>query len=121
MATIACNLNAFPDFEVTERSIRDRFGTITNKDKAKTAKEVNMTYYSKNLFTEESDMKAEGQSNAPKTKANEEKQKAVEIRQKAMETVGTSKKRQPDKAGETKEKRQRRTGNETITWRKTWS
>lgn len=126
---IATNLNAHEDFEVTGRSVRDRFGVISKKFKAKRAKELKATglggeeptEYELLLeelieLSEECDKKSEEQTETLKAKINEEKQKALDTRQRAMETVGASKKRQSDEEGESKVKKTRRTGSETVAW-----
>ena len=104
---IASNLNCHKDlFEVTARSVRDRFTLFSRRHKSKTSRELKGSGTSGEELTEneiliedmialseESDKKAESEAENAKANANADRQKALEIRKKAMETMGESKMR----------------------------
>ena len=126
---IANNLNQHEGFEVTARSVRDRFNTISRKHSIKTAKELKSTgeggeepseheLLLEELMelNEDSERKISEQTQATKAAADAERRKAVETRQKAMETMGESRKRLAEEKGEEREKKKRRTGGDTIAW-----
>ena len=126
---VADNLNQHEGFEVTARSVRDRFSTISKKQKAKNAKDLKATgeggaeptenellIEELNQLSEDSERKSVQHTQAVKVTAEAERQKATEIRQKAMESMGESRKRLAEGDGEKREKKQRRTGSDTVAW-----
>ena len=68
-------------------------------------------------LSEESDRKAESETETAKKNASADQEKAIEIRQQAMETMAQSKKRQAEAADEeVKDKKRRRSGFNTMSW-----
>lgn len=127
---IAQNLNCHRDlFEaLTSRGARDRFTLISRRLKAKNAQEIKSTGGSGEQQTEyellleeliqlsdDSDKKAEAESEKVKENLLLEKQKAMDIRNKAMETMGETKKRS-NGDDENKERKTRRSGSDTVAW-----
>ena len=117
---LADNLN-FLGFEITARSARDHFGMVSNKYKAKMAKEKRSTGEGRQELTEreslleelieiseETDMMMENEDAMNKQKREREKSQAMEMRERAMEKFGNTRKRTTsDKDGEQVKKRRR--------------
>ena len=129
---IASNLNCRNDlFDVlTSRGVRDRFTLLARKYKAKMSKEIkNSGIRGEELaefellmeeliaLSEESDRKAESETDTAKKNAPAHREKATEIRQQAMETMAQRKKLQAEAADEeVKDKKRRRSGFDTMSW-----
>jgi len=121
MLLVADSLNAIPEFDVSSRSIRDRFKTLSKKVKSKIARqqresgggeeeltEVEALVEELNEINEESEKKNEDQMEAKKKMIEAEKKQAIEMRERALERLGESRKRNKgnDEEGENETKKE---------------
>ena len=128
-ARIVNHLNQLKEFTVTPKALRDRFKTLSDKLKAKLAKEKKASGGGKTHQTEveklledlievkeqtERDLTADGNRRA----RDEEKERAqaVEMRDRAMERFGETRKRGKGEDGGKgeKEEKKRRSGSDTV-------
>lgn len=104
---IASTLNCRNDLfhGLTSRGVRDRFTLLARNNKAKMSKEIKSTGIGGEgrtefelpmeeliALSEESERKAESETETAKKNASADREKATEIRQRAMETMAQSEK-----------------------------
>ena len=110
------NINALPGYEVSSRSIRDRFNTLTKNQKVKMAKAERLTGEGGSELDEgetiledlieiweDAEQRAADESDEKQVMVNEDRAKAIEMRKRAMETVGRTRSRTGERSKEEKE------------------
>ena len=120
------SINSLPGYEVSPRSVRDRYNNLAKKQKIKMGQEERSTGgggseldESESILedlieiNEESEQRAEDESNAKQILVNEDKARATEMRKRAMDTMGETKARTGEGCKE--EKRQRSAG-QSLQW-----
>ena len=120
------SINSLPGYEVSSRSLRDRFNNLAKKHKIKMGQEERLTGGGGSELdelesileelieiNEESEQRAEDENNAKQILVNEDKARATEMRKSAMETLGETKTR----TGEgRKEEKRRRLAGQSFQW-----
>jgi hypothetical protein len=119
------NINFLPGYEVSCRSVRDRYNNLAKKHKIRMGKEERSTggggselNECENILeeliqiNEESEQKAADESNAKEVLVNEDKAKAIEMRKRAMETMGET----GSRTGEGSKNEKRRSASQSFQW-----
>ena len=123
---VADSINSLPGYEVSSRSVRDRYNNLAKKHKIKMGQEERSTGgggseldESESMLedlievNEESEQRAEEKNNPKQILVNEDKARANEMRKRAMETMGETK----AKTGEgCKEEKRRRSAGQSFQW-----
>ena len=120
------NINCLPGYEVSSRSVRDRYNNLVKKHKVKMGKEERATGGGGSELSEwesileelieineESEQRAAEENHAKEILVNEDKAKAIEMRKRAMETVGETKTRTGNGS---KEEKRRRSASQSLQW-----
>ena len=105
------NINSLPGYEVSCRSVRDRYNNMENKKLEWEKKKGQLEELIQ--INEESEQKAADESNAKEVLVNEDKAKAIEMRKRVMETMGETRSRTGE--GSKNEKR-RRSASQSFQW-----
>ncbi|CAB4004198.1 Hypothetical predicted protein [Paramuricea clavata] len=128
--TVANNLNPIFDTELTPRSVKDHYNSLSKKHRARLAREMRATGEGGDELTEreelleelmqieeETDLHMEEENIARKEVIEMEKAKGTEMRERAMECLGESRKRLAEQLGKEKEaKKTRKTSGEVFEW-----
>ena len=120
------NLNPLPDFNVSVRSVRDRYYNIAKKYKLKMGKEKRATggggeeasekeqlLEELMLIEEETEQRVENESEIKKKIMNKEREEALEMRRRALETMGETSQRLEE---EPEPKKQRRSQSRAMSY-----
>lgn len=132
---VASELNTYPGFNVTARSVRDRYTVLSRKHKTKNSQEqresggggdkepTEIEHILEDLIeiSDVTDKRCEEESEKKKELNEQEKNKAIDMRDKAMERFGQTRKRiaadQDAGASDSKtEKVKRRSASDTLEW-----
>ena len=112
-----------PTFNVDKRSVRDHVGILQNRQKKKVRAEERATGIApdepseldnllEQIISLEESTESDDKAKADKAKAD--KAKAEDVRMKAMEKLSQTKKRELAEGGDSKRKRQRRSGGDAM-------